>query len=174
MTYLTLFFTFVFGIEPTWKNLKSLKRTHIEKYIEYLHEYSKNNLKRRNSHPEVYVIRSLSILHKFLEDIQRHEFEITPETHVQLLIFPEDKPQLRKKSIDQINYIPDYVLEQLFTHIDDLHKEVIPVVWIAFKTGLRISDVLELTNDCLVQLNGQYSIVTDTGSYTETSKARNE
>ncbi|MBL1640106.1 transposase, partial [Klebsiella pneumoniae] len=30
-----------------------------------------------------------------------------------------------------------------------------------FKTGLRISDVLELTTDCLVQLNGKYSIVTD-------------
>lgn len=35
------------------------------------------------------------------------------------------------------------------------------MVWVAFKTGLRISDVLELTTDCLVQLNGKYSIVTD-------------
>jgi len=52
-------------------------------------------------------------------------------------------------------------LEQLFYHIDDLHEDVIPVVWVAFKTGLRISDVLGLTSDCLVKLNGQYSIVTD-------------
>ena len=78
-----------------------------------------------------------------------------------LLLFPEDKPKLRKKSIDQIDYIPDYVLEQLFTHINDLHKDVIPVVWVAFKTGLRISDVLGLTFDCLERLNGKYSIVTD-------------
>ena len=34
-------------------------------------------------------------------------------------------------------------------------------MWIGFKTGLRISDVLGLTLDCLVKLNGKYSIVTD-------------
>ncbi len=33
----------------------------------------------------------------------------------------------------QIDYIPDFVLEQLFEHINDLHKDLIPVVWIAFK-----------------------------------------
>ena len=78
-----------------------------------------------------------------------------------LLLFPEDKPKLKKKSIDQIDYIPDYVLEQLFMHIDDLHKEVVPVVWVAYKTGLRISDVLGLTSNCLERINGKYSIVTD-------------
>jgi integrase len=107
------------------------------------------------------VSSSLTIIQKFLEDIQRYEYDIAPETHVRLLMFPEDKPKLRKKSIDQIDYIPDYVLEQLFTHINDLHKDVIPVVWVAFKTGLRISDVLELIADCLIRLNGQYSIETD-------------
>ncbi|KXY40973.1 transposase [Bacillus cereus] len=160
MTILSPFFTFVFCIEPIWKNLKSLKRTHMEKYIEYLHDNS-NKSKRPNSHPEMYVNRSLSIIQKFLEDIQRYEYEMAPENHVRLLIFPEDKPKLRKKSSDQIDYIPDYVLEQLFTHINDLHKEVVPVIWIAFKTGHRISDVLGLTTNCLVQLNGHYSIETD-------------
>ncbi|RFB46154.1 tyrosine-type recombinase/integrase [Bacillus sp. dmp10] len=160
MNYLSPFFAFIFCIEPIWKNLKNLKRTHIEKYIEYLHEYA-NNSKHPSSHPENYVKISLSIVQKFLEDTQRYEYEMAPENHVRLLIFPEDKPKLRKKSIDQIDYIPDYVLEQLFTHIDDLHKEVVPVIWIAFKTGHRISDVLGLTTNCLVQLNGQYSIETD-------------
>ncbi|MFF2177391.1 tyrosine-type recombinase/integrase [Lysinibacillus sp. NPDC058147] len=161
LKYLPKFFTFIFSIEPTWKDLKGLKRTHIVKYIEYLHKYAKNSLKRRNSQPENYVSRSLSILQKFLEDIQRYEYELAPKTHVRLLIFPEDKPKSRKKSIDQIDYIPDFVLEQLFTHINDLHKDVPPVVWVAFKTGLRISDVLGLTTDCLVKLNDQYSIETD-------------
>ncbi|MFC0477316.1 tyrosine-type recombinase/integrase [Robertmurraya beringensis] len=155
------FFTYIFSYEPTWKDLKHLKRTHIERYIEHLHKYSKTNLHQRNSHPEHYVNTSLSTLQKFLEDIQRYDYEMAPDTHVRLLIFPEDKPKLRKKSIDQIDYIPDYVLEQLFTHIDDLHKDVVPVVWIAFKTGLRISDVLELTSGCLIKLNGKYSIETD-------------
>jgi len=161
LKYLLKFFTFIFALELTWKDIKTLKRTHIVKYIEYLHEYAKNNIKHRNVHPEHHVSMSLSILQKFLEDIQQYEYEMAPDTHVRLLIFPEDKPKLRKKSIDQIDYIPDFVLEQLFTHIDDLHKDVQPVVWVAFKTGLRISDVLGLTNDCLVKLNGQYSIETD-------------
>ena len=69
---------------------------------------------------------SLTIIQKFLEDIQRYEYDMAPETHVRLLIFSEDKPKRRKKSIDQIDYIPDYVLEQLFTHINDLHKDVHP------------------------------------------------
>ncbi|MGH1328537.1 tyrosine-type recombinase/integrase [Bacillus pretiosus] len=155
------FFNFIFSIETTWKDLKPLRRTHIEKYIEHLHEYAKNNLRNRNAHPAHYVVQSLSCLQKFLEDIQRYEYDIAPEANVRILIFPEDKPKLRKKSIEQIDFIPDYVLEQLFTHIDDLHKEVVPIVWIAFKTGLRISDVLGLTSDCLVKLNGQYSIETD-------------
>ena len=161
LNYLPKFFTFLFALEPTWKDLKSLKRIHIIKYIEYLHKYAKNSLKRRDSHPENYVSRSLSTLQKFLEDIQRYEYEMAPKTHVRLLSFPEDKPKSRKKSIDQIDYIPDFVLEQLFTHINDLHKDVQPVVWVAFKTGLRISDVLGLTTDCLVKLNDQYSIETD-------------
>jgi hypothetical protein len=89
------------------------------------------------------------------------EYDIAPETNGRLLLFPEDKPRLRKKSIDQIDHIPNFVLDQLFTHINGLHHEVIPVVWVAFKTGLRISDVLGLTVNCLEKLNGKYSIVTD-------------
>ncbi|WP_017152380.1 tyrosine-type recombinase/integrase [Bacillus bingmayongensis] len=161
LKYIPKFFTFIFSLEPTWKDLRTLKRTHIEKYIEHLHEYANNNLKKRNAHPASYVMQSLSCIQKFLADIQRYKYDMAPEANVRLLIFPEDKPKLRKKSIEQIDYIPDYVLEQLFTHIDDLHKEVVPLVWIAFKTGLRISDALGLTSDCLVKLNGQYSIETD-------------
>lgn len=155
------FTSLIFATEPTWKDLKGLKRSHIERYIQWLHEYAKSNLTQRNAHPEHYIRTSQNYVGKFLEDIQCYEYDIAPETPIQLLLFPEDKPKLRKKSIDQIDYIPEYVLEQLFTHINDLHKDVIPVVWVAFKTGLRISDVLGLTSDCLVKLNGKYSIVTD-------------
>lgn len=155
------FLSFIFSTEPIWNDLKGLKRSHIERYIQWLHEYAKDNIKQKNAHPERYIAISLTILGRFLEDIQRYEYDIAPETPIQLLLFPEDKPKLRKKSIDQIDYIPEYVLGQLFTHINELHKDVIPVVWVAFKTGLRISDVLGLTSDCLVKLNGKYSIVTD-------------
>ncbi|MED3907533.1 tyrosine-type recombinase/integrase, partial [Geobacillus thermodenitrificans] len=161
MKYLTPFITFIFSLEPTWNDLKQLKRFHMEQYIQWLREYTKKHLKQKNANPERYISVSLVTIQKFLEDIQRYEYDIAPETHVRLLIFPEDKPKPKKKSIDQIDYIPDYVLEQLFAHINDLHKEVQPVIWVAFKTGLRISDVLGLTQDCLVKLNGKYYIETD-------------
>ncbi|QNU39642.1 tyrosine-type recombinase/integrase [Geobacillus sp. 44B] len=161
MKYLTPFITFIFSLEPTWNDLKQLKRSHMEQYIQWLHEYAKSNLKKKNANPEHHISKSLNIIQKFLEDIQRYEYDIAPETHVSLLIFPEDKPKQKKKSIDQIDYIPDYVLEQLFAHINELHEDVQPVIWVAFKTGLRISDVLGLTQDCLVKLNGKYYIETD-------------
>lgn len=161
LNYLPSFFSFIISLEPSWIDLKALQRAHMEKYIQWLNEYAKNNLKRKNSHPEHHVLKSLTVIGKFLEDIQLYEYNIAPKKNVRLLLFPEDKPKLKKKSIDQVDYIPDFVLDQLFTHINDLHKEVIPVVWIAFKTGLRISDVLGLTSNCLECLNGKFSIVTD-------------
>ncbi|MFB5252493.1 tyrosine-type recombinase/integrase [Bacillus mycoides] len=158
---LSKFVSFICSLEPTWNDLKGLKRSHMEQYIEWLHMYSKSNVKQKNAHPKSYVTKNLTLIGKFLEDIQQYEYDISPETPTRLLLFPADKPKLRKKTIDQIDHIPDFVLEQLFTHINDLHEEIIPIVWVAFKTGLRISDVLGLTFDCLGCLNGKYSIVTD-------------
>ncbi|MMZ42976.1 hypothetical protein D1872_45090 [compost metagenome] len=58
-------------------------------------------LKQKNAHPEAYISIALGTIQKFLEDIQRYEYEIAPEKHVRLLIFPEDKPKPREKSVDQ-------------------------------------------------------------------------
>mgnify|MGYP001088534515 FL=1 len=161
LKYLPEFLSFVFSLEPIWDDLKGLKRSHMEQYIQLLHQYAKSNLRRKDAHPERYIAEGLKIIGKFLEDIQKYEYDMAPKKHVRLLLFPEDKPKRRKKSIDQIEHIPEFVLEQLFTHINELHKDVIPVILVAFKTGLRISDVLGLTSDCLERLNGKYSIVTD-------------
>ncbi|BCC62153.1 hypothetical protein BCJMU10_p1067 (plasmid) [Bacillus cereus] len=155
---LTKFFSFIFSLEPTWNDLKGLKRSHMELYIQWFHEDTKN---KKIENPERYISEGLKIISKFLGDIQKYEYDIAPTTNVRLLIFPGDKPKVKKKPYGQIDYIPDFVLEQLFAHLNELHKDIIPVVWVAFKTVLRISDVLELTTDCLVQLNGKYSIVTD-------------
>jgi len=42
-----------------------------------------------------------------------------------------------------------------------LNKDVVPVVYTMFKTGLRISDVLGLKQDCLVKLNNKFGVETD-------------
>ncbi|HCQ90597.1 MAG TPA: transposase [Clostridium sp.] len=104
---------------------------------------------------------SLSCIQTFLSDIQIREYDIAPIKNVRVLIFPEDKPKVPKKSDAQIDYVPEFMLEQLFDNINNLHKEVVPVVYTMFKTGLRISDVLELKQDCLVKLNNKFWIETD-------------
>ena len=96
-----------------------------------------------------------------LQDIQRFEYSIAPVKSTSRLLYSEDYPKLDKKSDDDIDYIPDYVLEQLFMHINDLHPDVQPIVWVAYKTGLRIGDTLGLTQDSLIKLNGKYWIQTD-------------
>jgi integrase len=158
---LPIFLNFIFSLNSTWKDLKDLKRTHVERYIEWLNTYTKTYKKQSNSNPSYYVYNNLGIIQKFITDIQRYEYDFAPETNVRLLFYPTDRPKLKKKPVDQIDYIPDYILEQLFVNINDLHKDVRPVLWVAFKTGLRISEVLGLKQDCLVKLNGKYYIETD-------------
>ncbi|HDR7001344.1 TPA: tyrosine-type recombinase/integrase [Bacillus cereus] len=155
------FLNFINELEPTWNDFNALTRQHIEKYLEYIHHYAKNNLKQKNANPKRFIQYSLECVYPFLQDIQRLEYNIAPKKPTYKLLYSEDYPKLEKKSADDIDYIPDYVLEQLFENLNDLHPEVQPIVWVAFKTGMRISDVLELTQDSLIRLNGKYSIQTD-------------
>ncbi len=161
LKYLPLFLNYICELELSWNDLRNLEREHILKYIECLNIYTKENLTRKDSNPKKYIARSLEVIQKFLSDIQLREYDIAPIKNVRVLIFPEDKPKVPKKSNDQIDYVPDFVLEQLFDNINNLHKEVVPVVYIMFKTGLRISDALGLKQDCLVKLNNKFWIETD-------------
>ncbi|GAE02619.1 tyrosine recombinase XerD [Clostridium botulinum B str. Osaka05] len=155
------FLNYICELEPTWNDLRELERHHIEKYIEWLNIYAKENLNRKDTNVKHYINTILRFIQKFLSDIQIKEYDIAPIKNVKILIFPEDKPKRPKKSIDQIDYVPDFVLEQLFDNINYIHKDVVPVVYTMFKTGLRISDVLGLKQDCLGKLNNKFWVETD-------------
>ena len=157
LNHIPAFVNYISELEPDWNDLKGLERQHILKYIEWLNIYTKEN----SDNPKQYIAKSVSIIQKFLSDIQIREYDIAPIKNTRVLIFPEDKPKVPKKSNDQIDYVPDFVLEQLFDNINNLHEEAIPVVYVMFKTGLRISDVLELKQDCLIKLNDKFWIETD-------------
>ncbi|MFT8323744.1 MAG: site-specific integrase, partial [Bacillus sp. (in: firmicutes)] len=155
------FLNYISNTEPNWKDLTKLSREHIEGYIDWLSQYVKGNT-RKDVNPNRYQIQSLTAVNQFIRDLHFYNnSHMAPNLPVDLLIIPGDKPRKVKKSHETIDYIPEFVLEQLFNNLDHLHKEVQPIVWIAFKTGLRISDVLGLKQNCLVLLNGKYSIVTD-------------
>ena len=159
--HIPIFLNFINQLEPTWTDLKGLNRGHVQKFIAYLNEYAQTQLTNKNENPTHYILKSLSTVETFLSDIQRYDYEIAPMTPIQKLIYRDDKPKQPKKSADKVDYIPDFVLDQLFEHINDLHPHVIPVVYVAFRSGLRICDVLTLNSDCLVRLKEKYYIQTD-------------
>lgn len=164
LTFLPKFINFICKLEPNWNDFKMLERNHIEKYIEWLNIYVKNNLKDNNgkiSNPSKYKIEALNSINKFLVDIQIKNYNIAPINNISRLIFREDRPTKSKKAYDQIDYVPDFVLEQLLQHINNLNKTTTPVVWTMYKTGLRISDSLSLKCNCLVKLNNKFWIETD-------------
>jgi integrase len=161
LEYLEKFINYILLLEPKWDDFKELDRRHIEKYIEWLNIYTRVNLTRNNSNPPYYKNRALNVASRFLSDIQMKEYPIAPKKNVKMLIFPDDKPTIIKKSLDQVDYVPDYVMEQLFKNINNLQSEVVPVVWVMYKTGLRISDALSLKQDCLVKINSKFWIESD-------------
>ncbi|MGE7888984.1 tyrosine-type recombinase/integrase [Bacillus cereus] len=156
-----MFLNFISELEPDWNGLNELTREHLEKYLEYLNHHANNSLKRKDANPKSYIINNINCVKVFLNDIQRYEYNIAPEKLVTKLIYPGDIPNKPKKSPDDIDYVPDFVLEQFFGHINELHPDVQPVVWVMYKTGLRIGDALELTQECLFRLNGKSSVKTD-------------
>ena len=138
-----------------------LKRADILNYYEYLNKYTEENLTNRNSNPNTYKITAISNINRFLCDIQLKEFSIATSENIRKLIYKEDKPSREKKEASKIDYVPDFVLEQLFDNINVLYKDTVPIVWIMYKIGLRISDVLGLKFDCLIKLNNKFWIETD-------------
>jgi integrase len=90
------------------------------------------------------------------------EYPEAPIKDVRKLIYQTDKPSINYKSdYQKIKYIPDGVLEPLIPHLNELPVKVRNAVWIMFKTGLRVSDTLDLRQDCLLKINGKYWIETN-------------
>lgn len=159
----TRFNDFISEYRMNWNDLKELGRKDIEDYIEYLNKYAANNLKSINSNPRSFVHKHLIYLQKILSDFQTEQYKssIAPIKDVRILIFPGDAPKSSRRSHDDIKYVPDFVLEQLFKNFHKLEYYVQQVIRIMFETGLRISDTLELKQDCLIKLNDKFYVKTD-------------
>ncbi|ELS03576.1 site-specific recombinase XerD [Xenococcus sp. PCC 7305] len=64
------------------------------------------------------------------------------------LVRKEDFPK-RPKS--QPRYIPEHIIDQLIEHLEDLHAPVQRMVLVLLECGMRISELLHLKSDCLLQ-----------------------
>lgn len=155
------FLNFIYQIEPTWRTLQLIDRSHIEKYISIVHKYAAENPTGRIKNPKYHVHNELTIINRFLTELQVRENEMAPQKNVASLMFSYDKPTVPKKPYDHINHVPDFVLQQTFEKIDGFDKTVTLIMWIMYKTGLRIADVLCLKQDCLLKIGGEYWIESD-------------
>ena len=157
---ITRFLNFLSDQEPQWKTLRFLERRHIEQYIEAIHQRATENPTKKITNPKQYVYRELTTLSRFLTELQIREYEMAPQKNVKALIFPYDRPVVPKKPYDQIDHVPDFILKQIFENLEhfDKEKSVTPIIWIMYKTGLRICDVLSLKQDCLLRIDGEYWI----------------
>lgn len=140
-----LFFRFIHKKYPEWTNIEMLSRKDIEEYLLYYHEMRKISAKTKRN--------ELNYLFRFLDYIQRFNFEEAPIKPISTLIFKEDLPRVPMKSEFSIKYIPDTVIQQLDDNLEHLTpSEYIPIVILLRNTGWRISDILNLKFDsCLDQ-----------------------
>ena len=106
-----------------------------------------------------YINRSLSFLETFIEYLQRFEWNEAPIKPVRLLFFPEDKPKLPPKSVDNVKYISDFVWEQIINYMEKMPEEIRQIVLLLEATGFRISDTCALKIDCLIQREDGWWIV---------------
>lgn len=135
--------------------LRNMSRADILKYIEMISKMKRWESSRTlNNH----LHTSLGHIRTFLEDLQVLDYSNAPQKSISQIIHPDDFPKYQNSRV--VNCIPDNVLKQLFDNIQDLKPDVIPVIWISFKTGLRISDTLSLKEDCLIYIQDKPYIQT--------------
>lgn len=84
----------------------------------------------------------------FIEWLQQTESEFAPSVPSTLLVLDSD---YRKIEIDTVTdrQTPKYILEQLAAQWDEVDEDIQILLFILSKTGLRISDALQLKKDCL-------------------------
>lgn len=150
---LRLFFRFIIQRHSDWRNLRNLSRSDINEFIKYIRfmPMGGSSSKAGSKRSESSVYRTLIGLEVFLQYIQLFDYEEAPLKHVELLILPEDRPQQKKRKADTLNYIPDYVWDQVVENISSFSSEMVPIILLMEATGFRICDVLQIKLDCLLE-----------------------
>lgn len=158
---LPVFFNFIHNKYPKWDGLKELNRNDIEEFIQHLKAtpMGGNSVHKGQAPTGNYINRSISFLETFIEYLQRFEWNEAPIKPVRLLIFPEDKPKLPPKSVDNVKYISDFVWEQIMNHMEKLPEDIRKIVLLLEATGFRISDTCALKLDCLIHREDGWWIV---------------
>ena len=151
------FFNFLHTRYPDWDSLRDLQRRDVLAWIEQVHNYAQTELKRRrkDANPRHYPKARIAAVRQFINYLQQVEHEAAPVLSAHLLVEDSDTRGYSKYVREEIKYISESVLQQFFEHLSDFPEKYLPVVLVMYYTGLRVSDALELTHDCLVTIDGQ-------------------
>lgn len=173
---LSLFFQYLSITHPDWLSLALLSRADIVNYLRYVNEtpirvrVMESNWNKQKS-LDNRLNRLINHLEVFIDYIQRNEFELAPRIHVKGLIFPSDKPKKQRNTAASTKYISDHIWNQVLNNIQHLPKDIGSIVLLMEATGFRISDVLTLHLDCLLQTDDGYWI---TGNQRKVSEANHK
>lgn len=151
------FLNFVHERHPDWEDLRNLQREDCLAWIEHVHHFAQTNLKqqRRDANIRHYPKARLATVRGFFAYLQKIEHASAPKHASHRLIEESDTSGYTRFTRDEIRYLPEPVLNQFFEHIADFPDKYLPLVLVMYYTGLRVSDALELTHDCLETIDGQ-------------------
>ena len=157
--YLGRFFTFFAQQYPETCTLQDVTQQDIDAFLLYLKSTA-------NGHGNPTSLRQIAShiqgLQSFLCYLERCHHPERPRLPTACLIWPYHFPQWEKGGPERVKYIPQFVLNQLDTHLEHLAPTYIPIVILLRASGWRISDVLYLKWDtCLDQKEGNYCLVGD-------------
>lgn len=94
------------------------------------------------------VVNLLSNLYKFLAIKQTYTNQ-TPVLRTDYKAYKQEHHN---------NSVPEYVILQIFSHLHELPFELMLMYLINYSTGLRASDICQLTTNCLIQSEKCYFI----------------
>jgi integrase len=95
-------------------------------------------------------------LENFLYYLQRYEWVEAPETAIRKLIYQEDRPKLKPKNDEDYKHVSDYVWKQILAKLDLLDEQYATILLLMETSGFRLIDILNLKQDCLIEINDQY------------------
>lgn len=105
--------------------------------LDYISDLEKRNLSYHTKSHRLYQLNTF-----FVEGKLNGWFNIDPSS----LIYKKDYPKKTKRFP---RYIPEEVLNQLDTHLDDLPQPVLRMVLIIRECGLRVGELCQLPLNCL-------------------------
>lgn len=147
---------------PGWTDFKLLSRNDIVEYLEHLRNTPMRGNRDSNykgkEPTHYYLWRMIGGVENFLYYIQRYEWPEAPEAPIRKLIYQEDRPRLEPKNDEDYVYVTDYVWDQIYNNLESLEPQYVPILLLLESTGYRLVDILNLKQDSLIEISGEYWI----------------